>query len=851
MKLSLNCLILGQTLSKCFCVDIGEINLMDNGFEVKFADFKVSHLKEKLFCKPNIKNLIQDKKQMDIYKVDSKKVDDETNNLKGFIKDDIKNKLNGELMTPKLKLTSCFNTEAMDQEGINIFIVLTPTGPDWGDASSVYEWIQKFTLDRDNRRLVKSFGKNFELYQREDTIGTLWNAIKKRYPYRGEDDKSFHPIPVLAGGPGTGKSRFLNEIKRLLRHYIDESDEKICNGFANMVVINTTYGNGSPANNKDIRFDIRANSTTNSTNGETSLALRILFEYFQPQYEFVKLTFSAFNTLCNKSKAVDFTLDTALEVIHADFIKQSKQETSSCSPLVLVLGIDEFNNLHDLEKNACKDLIKSIGGVMCNSPVKIFFIPILTGTIEGAISKYITGSMHEPILLPLRLLNDDDAINIGKKMNLFNDEYVRLHPYFRMSVSDVGGHVRTLEYYYEYFAEQKNQKGKMKEIKTDEEKLKSSLYDVNIGKVMEHVKHRIVSKYQLDNFSNSLSIPLAKAILGLPVGKMDPVKKEYVKVENHELGKFLTYRDLVSMGFVNLVPAEKHYLIRLPYLWVYAIAEYSTDPELLMMHWKPMLQYDDPNNWQNFEDFNAKFLALHLSLFRLLGYEKINLKTLLKGAEFSHEFLNFEVVLPETKDIKLYKLQHRYPATKTYEKQKAKSANLPDMRNGYFELDLLDDTKKYTGCVFLNAAGAPWDVFVLLKDGSSEFVICLALQAKLTTTSKLIINQDLFDNEHKKVTENMKKIGPNSALVSMEKMQEFYGYTYASRAQFASDNKKIYFNSAPVESLKLIGFNDIENISIRIEREKRPFNSLDDIKNRLDIKEDKFKKLKFDMVEFD
>ncbi|PKC50760.1 hypothetical protein RhiirA1_447504, partial [Rhizophagus irregularis] len=168
-------------------------------------------------------------------------------------------------------------------------------------------------------------------------------------------------------------------------------------------------------------------------------------------------------------------------------------------------------------------------------------------------------------------------------MNLFNDEYVRLHPYFRMSVSDVGGHVRTLEYYYEYFAEQKNQKGKMKEIKTDEEKLKSSLYDVNIGKVMEHVKHRI-------------------AILGLPVGKMDPVKKEYVKVENHELGKFLTYRDLVSMGFVNLVPAEAHYLIRLPYLWVCAIAEYSTDPELLMMHWKPMLQYDDPNNWQNFED---------------------------------------------------------------------------------------------------------------------------------------------------------------------------------------------------------------------------------------------------------
>ncbi|CAB4440964.1 unnamed protein product [Rhizophagus irregularis] len=740
---------------------------------------------------------------MDIYRVDSKKVDDETNNLKGFIKDDIKNKLN-----------------VLNHTGPPRGIA---QGPDWGDASSVYEWIQKFTLDRGNRRLVKSFGKNFELYKREDTIGTLWNAIKKRYSYRGEDDKYYHPIPVLAGGPGTGKSRFLDEIERLLRHYIDESDEEIRNGFANMVVINTTYGNGSPADGHDLRV-----ISDELTDGQTSLALRILFEYFQPQYEFSKLTFSEFNTLCNKSKAVDFTLNTALQVIYADFIKQSKQETSP--PLVLVLGIDEFNNLHDLQKEACKELIKSIGGVMCHSPAKIFFIPILAGTIEGAISKYIIGSMHEQILLPLRLLNDDDAINI----------------------------------------DQKNQKDKMKEIETDEEKLKSSLYSVNIGKVMEHVKHRIVNKYQLDNFSNSLSVPLAKAILGLPVGKMDAVKKENVKVEDHELGKFLTYRDLVSMGFVNLVLAEAHYLIRLPYLWVCAIAEYSTDPELLMMHWKPMLQYDDPNNWQNFEDFNAKFLALRLSLFRLLGYEKINLKTLLKGAEFSHEFPNFEVVLPETKDIKLL---HRYPATKTYEKQKAKYVNLTEMRNGYFDLDLLDDTKKYTGCIFLNAAGAPWDVFVLLKDGSSESEICLALQAKLTTTSKLIINQDLFDNEHKKVTENMEKIDPNwvllfltnadqkdnlsisdrpnSALVSMEKMQEFYGYTYASRAQFASANEKIYFNSAPVESLKLIGFNDIENISIRIEREKRPFNSLDDIKNRLDIKEDKFKKLKFDMVEFD
>ncbi|PKK62467.1 hypothetical protein RhiirC2_814742 [Rhizophagus irregularis] len=623
----------------------------------------------------------RDSDVLNLWKVD---VDDSKLNSNST-EEDIKN-LGGEIMKRQSKFIKYFQDgyKPKEEENINIVAVIATTGPDWHDASSIYEWIQQFTLNRGNSRLVKTYGINFELYQREDTIETLWNLIKERYPNRNYKDKGHHSIPVLAGGPGTGKSRFLDEIKRLLRRCINKSDEKIRNGFANMVVLNTTYGNGSPANSFDIR--IIGNRSTEIINGQKSLALRILFEYFRPQYEISELTFSQFNTLCNKLKAVDFTLDTALRVIYADFIKQRKQETSSCPPLVLVLGIDEFNNLHDLQKNACKELIKTIGGVM-------------SGTIEGAITDYISGSKHEPILLPLRLLNNDDAISIGKRMNLFDDDYVCRHPYFRISISDVGRHVRTLEYYYSNFAKQKDDK-----MKLGTETGETGLYDVNIGKVMEYVKHTIVNKYQINRYTSYLSVPLAKAILGLPVGKLDAVKKENVK-DNE--GKLQTYEELVSMGLINLVPAGTLYLIRLPYLWVCAIAEYSTDPDL--SNWKSMLQYDDPINWQNFEDFNAKFLALRLGLFRLLGYEKINLKKFLKGADFSHSFPDVEVALPETRNIKLYKLLHRYPVAKTYKNQEAKYVNLTEMRNGYIDLDLLqnDDIKKYTGCVFLNAAGAP------------------------------------------------------------------------------------------------------------------------------------------------
>ncbi|PKC14449.1 hypothetical protein RhiirA5_453509 [Rhizophagus irregularis] len=585
----------------------------------------------------------RDSDVLNLWKVD---VDDSKLNSNST-EEDIKN-LGGEIMKRQSKFIKYFQDgyKPKEEENINIVAVIATTGPDWHDASSIYEWIQQFTLNRGNSR--------------------------ERYPNRNYKDKGHHSIPVLAGGPGTGKSRFLDEIKRLLRRCINKSDEKIRNGFANMVVLNTTYGNGSPANSFDIR--IISNRSTEIINGQKSLALRILFEYFRPQYEISELTFSQFNTLCNKLKAVDFTLDTALRVIYADFIKQRKQETSSCPPLVLVLGIDEFNNLHDLQKNA-------------------------SGTIEGAITDYISGSKHEPILLPLRLLNNDDAISIGKRMNLFDDDYVCRHPYFRISISDVGGHVRTLEYYYSNFAKQKDDK-----MKLGTETGETGLYDVNIGKVMEYVKHKIVNKYQINRYTSYLSVPLAKAILGLPVGKLDAVKKENVK--DHE-GKLQTYEELVSMGLINLVPAGTLYLIRLPYLWVCAIAEYSTDPDL--SNWKSMLQYDDPINWQNFEDFNAKFLALHLGLFRLLGYEKINLKKFLKGADFSHSFPDVEVALPETRNIKLYKLLHRYPVAKTYKNQEAKYVNLTEMRNGYIDLDLLqnDDIKKYTGCVFLNAAGAP------------------------------------------------------------------------------------------------------------------------------------------------
>ena len=164
-----------------------------------------------------------------------------------------------------------------------------------------------------------------------------------------------------------------------------------------------------------------------------------------------------------------------------------------------------------------------------------------------------------------------------------------------------------------------------------------------------------------------------------------------------------------------------------------------------------------------------------------------------------------------------------------------KYANITEVRNDYTDLDLLknDNIKSYIGRVFLNASGAPFDAFGFLnKSSESAGEICVVQQSKSTITSKVTINQNKFDDEHKKlttllyilsahvllncwltisflynnkVTEAMdvdwallfltnacKKDNlfiddkPNSALVCAENFQKFYGYTYTSRAQFAS-----------------------------------------------------------------
>ena len=127
MALSLNCLILSS--EKSLTEDIGEDYYTDDNVEIKFPHFKVSHLKEKLFRRQIMKDIARGSEYIDLWKVDSKKVDEAKDNLKEFTVDDIKDKLGGVMMIGQNKLKSYFDKMSEEEEeDIHIFIVSTSTG---------------------------------------------------------------------------------------------------------------------------------------------------------------------------------------------------------------------------------------------------------------------------------------------------------------------------------------------------------------------------------------------------------------------------------------------------------------------------------------------------------------------------------------------------------------------------------------------------------------------------------------------------------------------------------------------------------------------------------------------------
>ncbi|RGB39741.1 hypothetical protein C1646_754098 [Rhizophagus diaphanus] len=193
---------------------------------IKYEDIKVSHVKSLILSE---KNISYSPDNLNLWKVDRDSVEKNDALLETFsTKDDIKEKLGGDLMQPRLHLDEYFNKNSFKDKksktAIHIIVqLLTAVSNPFRDSNSILKWIQEYSpvTGRQLFTLVETFGARFTLCGRDDTIETLWNGGGTGQPC----------------GPGTGKSRFLQELVNIIRDKaLNSGDQDIMSILGNAVL---------------------------------------------------------------------------------------------------------------------------------------------------------------------------------------------------------------------------------------------------------------------------------------------------------------------------------------------------------------------------------------------------------------------------------------------------------------------------------------------------------------------------------------------------------------------------------------------------------------------------------------
>ena len=527
-----------------------------------------------------------------------------------------------------------------------------------------------------------------------------------RFKQRHVRDQTQHPIPFLACGPGTGKSRFLLEaVNVLCEKALSQDDEDVRKAFENVLAVNVTYGNGTSTTDDDVRLG-----------GEVSVGTRLLYEYFiGTDHTLTKATLGDIQSTQDVSK---LKLETVIKVICSDFKSRSTENHNpeSRNP-VLILGVDEVSALHSVSPDTLRNLIYAIGRINCSSS-QAFCIPILAGTIQGPIEKMVSISRYRLLQLPLPLLTEDDMLQIGRSLRLqhnnrvirLTERYLQDNTLFRRSITDIGGMARALESFYDLVIDRVKMMG---EIPEDDKSLTALLDSLDIVMVMQDLASYL--RYEYRGFQDyvDLAMPiLAAAVLDMPVC----VDEE---IEVH--GTKMTYKDLGMTGIISLqLDSEAdQFHVRIPYLWLMLLAN-ACSIKSVHSPWKYWTNYIDHTrviSWGGWEEFNMKYLALRVCLFSFLGRKSITLEELFPGADFSPDFPDFEIEIPhydKIEEVEVCQLLLKYP----------ENEDSNDIKGSFHK----NHSEKYYK-FFVNGSSALVDGFVQFSTPEGRpFMLCLQMK---------------------------------------------------------------------------------------------------------------------------
>jgi hypothetical protein len=465
------------------------------------------------------------------------------------------------------------------------------------------------------QKLVEGIGSDFDFADRGGSLQILADCVADKLKNWTEKkhDRNLHPIPFVADGPGSGKSRFLQELPTSFRSFVKNSSrysKEVKEIMENALYINVTFGNGTVYKATEIECGI-----------EESICLRILYQ--------VDSLEKRFDSYVAAYKSEHVRIFNVLD-------KLVSETGYSC----IVLGIDEVNKVYELDKDQFSALYKYIGGLSCSS-VPPYLVPVFAGTVIGPMTSMVTKSMHPPLHIPLPLLSFESSLDIIRKKSPQIKRILECNNghYVRQLIADVGGHCRSLEILYEV-------------LKKFESQLSSDDFK-EWDFIMRSTCSNILSRYPQIITEHAFGYAIAYSLLALPVDNQQVVEKSVSS---------LTFRGLEELGLIKLeFRSDRGYDVKVPFVFVYCYVNHSTHASHISKFWYQILISRD-FWWQDWEIFNRDYIAFRLSLFAFLKRPTIPLSEFFAGAKMNLP-VDHNVKIPKVEDIKVVNLKKRYPET--------------------------------------------------------------------------------------------------------------------------------------------------------------------------------------------
>ncbi|KYR01527.1 hypothetical protein DLAC_01519 [Tieghemostelium lacteum] len=472
--------------------------------------------------------------------------------------------------------------------------------------------ILKHLVDNGNQNFFKSnnkivtYGKDFPLEGRKETMDILCQETEKRFKNRSERDQKIHPILVAAGSPGIGKTRVLVEYPK----YIKEN--KI--GYPNYKELYVSYGSGTAFQElHELEIGI-----------VTSFCLRIIAYVYKLNTPFLDLL------LLYKKRypSRKLTLNEVLAHIQSEEGK----------PTTILLSVDEFQkmlvdrNTPQKSRAYLKEIVTGIGSLLCHSRDNIFLVAVFGGILLTPLSQVIFTSGHYCIALPIPILSLDQMLNIAKGIDTIRPRVEEQR--FKYCLYLIGGWPRILERF-------------LFEVDNLLEKSNGTeqYYTDAIGKAESYLTNIYRDQITTED-QTKIQTLLAYSFTGIPVTSWSA---EYPK------GLGQTFEELEFLGLITKYIVSNATLVAIPPI---AVNLCKDDHFNSIRGIKNILKYG--SHWQSWEKFCAQLLVVKLSMFHYLDVKRIKMTELLGQDAINAPSLNNKPIDISDPGPKYETLDHQY-----------------------------------------------------------------------------------------------------------------------------------------------------------------------------------------------